>query len=290
MSRKRGIPPVNTQHLEQSPIFLYGVGAQKAGTTWLFRQLANHLDVGFGWKKEIMLWGKVWDKKLADRPPKRVINKVKQHLYTFPNGRTVPLFSVFAKQLARQYFEEFRRVSAGKTVVAGVTPHYSAMTHGGFGFIRREAHNYGFRPKALFTMRDSVKRVISGVMHSNRSLKSPTNETLVELVKANYASYPVSVRTRYDSTIKNLEQVFDPSEIMYMFSEDLFNEQSMNQLASWLKISPIAADFDQKVGPGTHRVVLPDGLVHEIREHYDPVYTFCREKFGATTINRMWNA
>jgi len=244
--------------------------------------------VGRGWTKEIDLWARVWDKNLADRPPRRMVTKFKQGFYWFPNGRAIPLSPLFSRSLAREYFLEFQRISVGKRVVADVSPRYSAMSGRSFTFIHNQAQSYGFRPRALFIMRDPVSRVISGIMHSNRALKNPREEQLVDLVYRNYRSYPVSARTRYDLTIRNLEQAFQLDQILYLFFEDLFHEDTMSTLASWLDISPIEGDFENVVKPATFRVDLPAELVEQIRRHYNPVYDFCQKKFGAEVIERLW--
>jgi len=54
------------QNPNARPLFLFGVGAQKAGTTWLSAQLSKNPSVGFGWNKETCLWGSQRDKRLTD--------------------------------------------------------------------------------------------------------------------------------------------------------------------------------------------------------------------------------
>ena len=41
---------------EKEPILLYGIGAQKAGTTWLFKQLERHPKVFLAQPKELHYW------------------------------------------------------------------------------------------------------------------------------------------------------------------------------------------------------------------------------------------
>jgi hypothetical protein len=274
----------------QSPtIFLFGIGAQKSGTTWLYAQLDKHPEIGFGWKKEISMWGLLWDKKLTDRQPKRLRHRIQNKLYHFPNGRRIPHYPMFTPWLAREYFDEFKSLAAtGRKVVADVTPHYSAMSEKGFRTVKRLAEKSGFNPRVLFIMRDPVERVISGIIHSNRRLKNPTNEELVRLVQENYRTYPVFARTRYDITIGRVEKVFSPEEICYLFFEDLFSKDSIDTLSRWLDISDIPANFAERVGPRTHTVTIPGDLRHEIREFYQPVYSFCRDKFGHDTISAKW--
>jgi hypothetical protein len=280
---------VNHRDTTERTTFLFGVGAQKSGTTWLYAQLSKDPSVGFGWKKEISLWGSLWDKKLADRKPKRLRHRIKQQFYQFPNGRRVPHHPIFAGQLQKQYFGEFRRIAeTGKQVVADVTPHYAALSANHLSLLRSWTEHHRFDPRVLFIMRDPVERVISGVMHSNRRLKNPSNEELVQLVRDTYRSYPVSVRTRYDRTIGNVESAFDAEQISFLFFEELFTDKTMVHISSWLGLSPIPADFGEKVGPGTHRVSVPEELRAKIREYYDPVYVFCESRFGSERIRSLW--
>lgn len=277
-------------HEKRSPhLLLLGVGAQKSGTTWLYGQLAKHPEVEFGWKKELNFWGSLWDKNLADRKPKRLRHRLRNKFYHFPNGKRIPHYPLFTSWLAKEYFDELRRVVAeGTRVVGDVTPHYAAISSQGFDTIKKHAAKNGFSPRVLFIMRDPVERVISGVMHSNRRLKNPTNEQLVELVSQTYRTYPVEARTRYDKTIQNLESVFSPEQIHYLFFEELFTNESMSKIEKWLDISPIPADFDERIGPGTHKVSIPEELRQSIRNHFGEVYDFCRQKFGADKVTSLW--
>lgn len=284
-----GIVVVKNQDEHSPHMFLLGVGAQKSGTTWLYAQLAKHPEVSFGWKKELSFWGSLWDKKLADRKPKRLRNRLRDKFYHFPNGKRIPHYPLFTSWLAREYFDELKRIVAeGTRVVSDVTPHYAAISAKGFDTIKKLSVKNGFTLRVLFIMRDPVERVISGVMHSNRRLKNPTNEELVDLVSQTYQSYPVEARTRYDKTIQNLESVFSPSDTHYVFFEELFTTETMNGIEKWLNISPIPADFDERIGPGTHKVSIPQELRKDIRNHYQPVYEFCEKKFGAAKVNSLW--
>jgi hypothetical protein len=282
-------PPLGIYHHDCRPRFLFGVGAQKSGTTWLYEQLSKHPAVGFGWKKEIGLWGSLWDKNLTNHPSKHLRQHIQKSFYRFPNGKIIPQFPLFSRQLGKEYFKEFRIISdSGKDVVADITPHYSAISGPHFLRLRRWAEDYGFDPRVVFIMRDPVERVISGVMHSNRRLKNRTNEEWVELIEHTYDSYPVAVRTRYDKTLRNIESAFETDQVGYFFFEELFTEKAMDDLSGLLGISAVPAIFSQRVRSATRKVNVPLELRKKIRSHYDPVYLFCKQKFGEDRLSSVW--
>jgi len=270
--------------------FLLGVGAQKSGTTWVHSQLKKHPSVCFGWKKEISLWGSLWDRNLASRQPRKLGTRLRRKLFDFPNGKRIPHYGAFKHVLAHEYFSEFRaRAGDHIQVVGDITPHYAAISPENFSFLRKKTVEYGFRPRVLFGMRDPVSRVISGVLHANRRLTHPSNDDLVQLIAQTFSTYPVRVRTDYASTIRSIESVFEPGEIHYYFYEELFSERTFRGITDWLGIEKSEADFSAIVGGSSHKVEIPDSLRAEIREYYDSVYVGITEKFGEERVRALWS-
>lgn len=270
-------------------IFLLGVGAQKSGTTWLHSQLKAHPSVRFGWKKEIALWGTLWDRNLASRKPRRLSSRIRQRFFEFPSGKRVPHFPIFAKQLSTEYFAEFRKLcSPGVNVVGDITPHYAALSAENFRFLRSEIIRNGFEPRVLFGMRDPINRAISGVLHANRRLANPTTEELSDLVRQTYRSYPVRVRTQYDRTVLALEEAFLPHETFFYFFEELFSAGTLRDLANWLGLENLQGDFGRIVGGATHKVEVSEELKNEMRDFYNPTYEFVAQRFSPARVGAVW--
>jgi len=83
----------------------------------------------------------------------------------------------------------------------------------------------GFDVRVVFLMRDPVERIYSAARMSMRDARQSgkpvtrtENETFLDL----YAERKSDRRSRYDQTIKNLDEVFGPQNILYAFYEDLF--------------------------------------------------------------------
>lgn len=55
-SRARHSPPSAAVHVERAMLSFMGIGAQKAGTTWLHANLARHPRIGFPGGKEVHYW------------------------------------------------------------------------------------------------------------------------------------------------------------------------------------------------------------------------------------------
>lgn len=269
---------------------LLGIGAQKAGTTWLFEQLRDHPEVGYGWKKELGLWGEVWNRNLRYRKPRRLRSKASAQIYCFPNGKRLFLHPMFSSLLAKEYFAELEKLNVSKhQVIADITPNYAGISRKGFTSLRALCASHGFAPQILFIMRDPVERTISGILHANRAGLARNPDLHQKLVLESFKKYPVAIRSRYDLTIANVEAAFPESDIKYLFYESLFNETAMEDLSLWLGIRKIEANFDLRIGLSPTPPRISDSLKSEIRAFLSPVYDFCDDRFGRDNISSLWS-
>jgi hypothetical protein len=75
--------------------------------------------------------------------------------------------------------------------------------------------------------------------------------------------------------------VFDGTEVIYLFYERLFREETIRKLCAFLDVPYIAADFGTVVNATRARNEEALQRDERVRERLEPTYRFCRQKFGA---------
>jgi hypothetical protein len=261
------------------PTFVLCVGAQKAGTSWLFEQMKKSPTVNMGFKKEYHVWDYV-------------------HLFTDSwRAHTDESDSTGnAEQLAKMrktpgaYEQYFAGLITEETSVTGdFTPAYCILNAQQLTQIRCVLEHAGFVVKVVFLMRDPAQRNWSAMKMLKRSKNifpeiSSTQGLLPKFEKFFMRKQAVD-RSRYDLTVTALYQSFDPENVFFGFYEDMFNDCFITRLSRFLDIDLSNADFDEQVN--THDTIqLPARYYDQCRTYYADVYAFCAQEFPETTA--LW--
>ena len=95
------------------------------------------------------------------------------------------------------------------------------------------------------------------------------------------------LKTRYEITINNLEEVFHPADIYYGFYEELFSDISHHKIEHFLgiQLQPFNAAHIANASP--KQLHLPKQLNLEIVERYRQTYNFIRNRYGNSMLN-LW--
>ena len=120
----------------------------------------------------------------------------------------------------------------------------------------------------------------------NKEKRQIPNTSLEQLLKERYARPETAMRTRYDTTIKNLEAVFDKDSLHFEIFENLFNKSGMDRLSSFLGLPPDYSRISVKETARPTKQTVNQELRREIAQHYEPVYRFCAERFPA--VRELW--
>ncbi|MCE2680765.1 MAG: 3'(2'),5'-bisphosphate nucleotidase CysQ [Burkholderiales bacterium] len=276
-------------------IFLLGVGAQKAGTTWLYEYLDNHPNTDLGFEKEYHIFDALFIPECSDFLSVTVARTL-QHLSenTLQEATEKNLFKRvdFLDNTDNyfDYFEALVKKSPSAKLTGDITPSYSALPVKALQLIKNQVLKRGLRPRVVFLMRDPVERCISSArMNLRRSQTAPlTEEQENQLLRVAYKTRNYEIRTRYDETIRNLETVFEPFQIFYGFYETLFTQERIESLCKFLEIPLVKPDFNHKTNVSrTNNQINPE-LLKEIYSHYEPVYEFVSKKFGVEFIREIW--
>ena len=235
---------------------LLGVGGQKCGTTWVYRQLMRQAWFAHGDRKEYRIFEQ-------------------------------PNYNLEA------YARSFRRLlkdQANTSVCADITPAYALLEEDDLIRLRQALEAQQFRVRALFVMRDPLERVWSQVrMHRAKGASKGQDpyrsdqEGLEDMFCRRY----VEGRTRYQVTVKRLEQVFPPADLMLTIYEQMFSNTFAIRLGQWLEkpVQPLL--FQERIHSTNKQDQLTEAIQSEVAHHFQDVYAWAEERFG-TQMHRLW--
>ena len=271
------------------PIFLLGVGAQKAGTTWLHEYLASLPEVDLGFMKEYHVFDQ---NHVLDTTPGRK-KRFENYLDSFFGSDSLSIRHKFRRN-HKHYFSYFRKLvdSPDQVFITGdITPSYAALPVKVLRYIKSSLEKNGFRVRVVFLMRDPVARCISAnrMYSSPRLLDSPGDAALeAELLAKKYQQTRFQIRTRYDQTINNLEQVFTSDELYLGFYEELFSDKAIAEICSFLELPFRPGKYKQVVHGSLVKSELPETIKSEVRSYYSEVYDFVLKRFGQDRVKKLW--
>ena len=274
----------------------YCIGAQKAGTTWLYEALRGHPDVHLSRIKEVHYWDTVFPPHLpyyVAEAEAAVAALDRSSLLRRAARRLVPGRARAAAD-ARRYHEMFARPDprhlgyqrylmaewAGQPVAGDISPGYAMMGAEGFAAMDAASPDARF----VFVLRDPVGRLWSNVRHNrSRGFRDAVLDDL-DTTFRRHLDDPTSgpfQRSDYARTIRALESVVPRDRIAYFFFETLFDPAEMGRLAEFLGIAPIGASLGRRVNPGASAEARPSRDVEALaRARLASVYDFAAERFG----------
>ena len=285
--------------MTKKKVFILGVRCQKGGTSWLYIQLKKSKHVNLGFTKEYHVFDalyvdecryffwQTWE-KLKILSSKEVgfdqqDSTLLQHAQFYLD--TSNYFN---------YFDYLWYSNSRTTVVGDITPSYSALPVEALRNIRDGLESRGFSVKVIFFMRDPIERCWSMVrMGRNTQLRMYPDQSIEdeeEMLEKMYDSRACEIRTKYETTIRNLESVFRTDDIYYGFYESLFEESSIHELKSFLNIVDFSPDITEYVNVSEKEIKeLKFSLAEKIFSHYRGTYEFCDEKFGVRDLWSGWS-
>jgi hypothetical protein len=278
--------------------FILGVGCQKGGTTWLYSQLCKSRNVDMGFMKEYHIFDALYVPECVSF----LNNKIKR-MQNVPEGiNALRKEKQLIKHLGfysdtQNYYDYFDSLiykgGSEVTTVGDITPSYSALPKEALSEIKSEFEARGFKVKVIFLMRDPIERIWS-MVRMNRRDKLRANPDLIlpderENIEADFKYRWCEIRTKYEITISNLEAIFDSNDIFYGFYEELFEEQSISNLSSFLDLNEFPIDINHKVNVSEKNdssLELDEELGSRIFNHYKETYEYCQNRFG---VKELWN-
>jgi len=252
--------------------FLLGVGAQKAGTTWLYRYFLAHPEIFMSPIKEMHFFGNRNSNKNWPIPAFRKKLRERSKLHPLKNYSALR-DRLKMKDDVAEYIRFFQTRIKEETVFGEISPIYCELDVDELNFVKSRFPS----TKVIFILRNPADRLWSQMRFNGDFKNAGDPSKLPEIIHKN-PSY--LTRSDYSATIQNLQQVFLPENIHYSFYENLFCPQGVMRICSFLNVDFHPAIFDAKYNVSTkarlgmeHRQILVDLL----RDQYEFVF----EKFGS---------
>ncbi|WP_299548478.1 sulfotransferase [uncultured Tateyamaria sp.] len=288
--------------------FLIGLGAQKAGTTWVHSYLKAHPECATGKVKELSVLTGYFSNRQGMAPRvKMKINALREELDLYErrtrnnndnaeaNKQLLYAIDYLAADHDLEYYLSYaRRLLAdnpGAKLVSDITPAYSTLKPENILETRTLLEAEGCRPKALFLMRDPVERCYSALRMGARN-KAWATKTDIGTSKDNFFANATAdwcqVRTRYENIVPAIEAAFGAENCLFAFYETFISEPGVRSLCDFLDISYVAPKLDHKVN-ASPRTEEPDPAEWaQVRETYKDTYQFCADRFGADAVAQVW--
>lgn len=264
--------------------FVLGIGAQKAGTTWLHSYLAQRPAIFLSPLKEMHYLDA---KYLPERREgiERYFKRKERTLFRqqiWPSARRRERLEHIRARLRMAdsnaaYFEYFEKyVPAQCSHFGEITPGYSVLPQAAFEDLGRRFENL----KLVFLMRDPVDRFFSHLRMEWRAgrIEGESEEELFVSLLDDEAYFRNSF---YHETIANIRAVLDEKHLHVGFYEDFFNDAEVAGLCEFLGLEFVPGDYATRHNAAPKKSSLDPKLRDLARDRFAPVYDFCKAEFGS---------
>jgi hypothetical protein len=274
--------------------FFVGIGAQKAGTSWLAEYLDAHPQVGFSPFKELHYFDSVHRPDLCTLFNQKYSDRLKElagRLGENPTREQIKRLRCLCLRMemtwdARHYIDFFNLVAGDHHRVVGeITPSYSLLEAAGFRAVRELVPGAKF----IFIMRDPVDRYWSALRYKETLVGTEKFDARAQAL-AELDNPKVTLRTDYKKTLTELLQVVPADEVCVLFYEHLMQPAThaaeLRRLTDFLGIDFIPGNPDSRVNVSKPIDLGPAELA-QIAAHFSEVYEYVAENHP-TRIPGRW--
>lgn len=278
------------------PVLLFGIGATKAGTSWLHRYLSAHPDCAFRSIKELHFFdtagdaaARSWYLRDLERKDAALAARLSGAEGAESDRQVLRLAEMraYRRVLKRRdeaaYLDFVEGARGEERVVGDITPAYGLLP------AERLAHMAALRPDVRFVylMRDPLDRLWSHVrMIAKR--RAATGDfagdfasaaaALMDRVLAGEEDH-ITLRGDYRAVLEKLAVAVAPGRAFVATSEDLFEGPALAGLCDFLGIARLPGDRQTRVHEGAGAEMRPGQRVRAA-EFLRPQYEFVADRMG----------
>ena len=266
---------------ERNGTFVLGLGAQKAGSSWLHAQLNRRRDAEFGFLKEYHIHD-------ARTLPEAGFSNRRQRSLIKPRTWRRQRFIDKPERYYDYFASLLRRPSIQLT--GDITPSYSALTPETLRAIQAGFAERDIPIRPIFLMRDPIERIISSQRMQLRKQNQLNHAAEVEALRQLSVERPerVTLRSDYGHTLMALAQVFDPSECFIDLYERLFTPTSWQRLCDVLNVPYEEPNWEQQVNVSRTDTSIPDEVLAALGAWQGPTLTAVRHHMGDLDLAQLW--
>lgn len=277
-----------------------GLGAMKAGTTWLYEYLKKNPEVHFSDLKEVHYF----DVLNYSHDRHHFISKI-DRLHSFLDSIKNKNISSLSEAVGNfdRVFNEIRmyKNSDGKhreykefllenyndqKVIGDITPSYCFASQSVISDMLALSNDVRF----IFIMRDPIDRLWSAVrMRAKQQTELNFDDSCKLIVNElmNNSSHPMLTRSDYIRTLENVEKVVPADKFLYVFYEEMFSSRVCKEISSFLDIPYLEPSFKSSVNKG-EALTLDHDTYSKLYSVLEPQYIYLRNKLGAS-IPAAWH-
>lgn len=282
--------------MTEQATLMFGIGATKAGTSWIYRYLRAHPECALPAVKELHYFNsedpKFLDSRIAgmERKIRQVewngerkegIDQALSFLQADSIRRAMRMLK--APRAGDAAYKEFmlQHVEDEAKLTADITPAYALLS------AERMKDMLGLHEKTrfLYILRDPVDRLWSNVrmtigrmLKPGQNLGQVSNRALDNLIHKGQRPALLE-RSDYAGTLAKLDQVVPPEKLKVVFFEELFREDTIRDICAFLDISYQPAELKKKVHEGRAVAMRPE-LKIAARALLEDQYQAIERRFG----------
>ena len=262
-------------------VFLLGIGAQKAGTTWLHAQLNHRRDADFGFLKEYHVHDALTlpEAGFSNRRRRSLLKPRTWRRQRFLD-RPERYYAYFADRLKRR----------GILLTGDITPSYCGLSADTLDSIRRGFKAYSIPVRPVFLMRDPIERIISSARMQRRKqgLFDSAGEVAALRELCRQRPERIDLRGDYGHTLKALDAAFGLSHCFVDLYEQLFTPTCWIRLCRVLNIPYEEPQWEQKLNVSRTDTALPEDVLAELGQWQAPALAAVRQECPQLDLDRFW--
>ncbi|MDE3029538.1 MAG: sulfotransferase [Paracoccaceae bacterium] len=286
--------------MQGQPTLLFGVGAAKSGTTWLYSYLARHAECHLRSIKELHYFDadaqgargharqiRLLEAQVAEVEGKIAVAEGMEMMWLAKQA--ADLHEMIAVHRGEEPYVDYLTRDAGAArVVADITPAYSMLSVEGL----RRMLAVSPLSKVVYVMRDPIERLWSHVRMHAAEGRAPAEgarraRRRMDQVLSGTGAHSIAERGDYAAVIAKLRAIVPAERLLVEFYERLITESGVRRLCAFLGIGYQAAQLTQRILPGVP--VQLDARRHAAAAAYlAPQYRFVEQTFGA--LPESWQA
>ena len=268
------------------PTYLFGVGATKAGTTWMHRYLAGHPDCHMRAVKELHYFDAL-DRGQIDRQIKvnrGKVEKLAERLAGLDGAKasrtaaaladTRAWLAVLERRSENEaaycaYLEDGR---GNRRLVGDITPAYAELSPDRLRRMARLSADVRF----VYLLRDPLSRLWSHVRMVAARSKAGQADLAAEAARVldrvlQGEPSEIALRSDYAGALARLNAALDPARLLVMFMDHLISAPGVARLCDFLGIRQHPADTASRVHEGV-RLEMTQGQAARARAWLAPQY------------------
>ena len=253
------------------------IGAQKAGTTWLYQMLRQHPDLFLPPIKELHYFDDIfipehrsWIRRSYEREVERLRTRP-------PHAEYIAELMSHARRSATWYRAAFAHPRAEGKVCGEITPAYAILPPEGIECVR--ATNPDIR--IIYVLRDPVQRAVSHLkMHAARSGRDRVGE---DALANDHLMEAVLARSAYASNIPRWELLMPGAEFIFIAYRKLSEQPTLvlRQLERFLCIGSHDYEEATRRVHVTAKISVDRIVIGELERRLDVDRAYLETRFGA---------